>query len=190
VVSRLVDQKGFDLLAAALGPLLEELPVQVAVLGTGQPEYEGLLAHLEERYPGRVRAWLTFDAALAQRIYAGADMFLMPSRFEPCGLGQMIAMRYGTVPIVRATGGLADTVQEGPAEAPGTGFVFWEYQAEALLAAIRRAVAAFRQPEVWHTIMRQGMEADRAWDGPAREYAALYQEAVQLRLGAIGAESR
>lgn len=180
-VSRLVDQKGFDLFTAAAEPLLRETPVQVVVLGTGSPHYEGLLGDLERRYPGRVRAWLTFDAALAQRIYGGADMFLMPSRFEPCGLGQMIAMRYGAVPVVRGTGGLADTVHEGPPEKPGTGFVFWEYTVEALRGALDRALLAFGQFDTWGTIMRQAMREDRSWDGPARQYLSMYEDAVRLR---------
>jgi starch synthase len=135
MVSRLVDQKGFDLFAGAVQGLLHETDAQIVILGTGQPHYHALLEHLQHGHPDRIRAWITFDAALAQRIYAGADLFLMPSRFEPCGLGQMIAMRYGTVPVVRGTGGLADTVHEGPPGEPRTGFVFWEYGAAALLSA-------------------------------------------------------
>lgn len=180
-VSRLVDQKGFDLFAGAAERLIEETPIQVIVLGTGNPHYEWLLRDLTERYPGRVRAFLGFDPALAQRIYAGADMFLMPSRFEPCGLGQMIAMRYGTVPVVRGTGGLADTVMEGPPQEPGTGFVFWEYTVEALDACVRRALAAFSGYEDWGAIMRRGMAEPHSWEGPAKQYLGLYEEAVRLR---------
>lgn len=181
MVGRLVDQKGTDIFAAAAERLLVEEPVQVAVLGTGRADYHALLERLEQDYGGRLRAWLTFDPALAQRLYAGADMFLMPSRFEPCGLSQMIAMRYGTVPLVRATGGLADTVQEGPPEDPRTGFVFWEYHAEALLKCVHRALAAYTRPDEWHAIIRNGMRVDNSWIHAGEAYVDLYQRALSLR---------
>ena len=181
MVSRLVDQKGFDLVAAEMEPLLDEGQVQLCILGTGQPRYQILLEELQRRYPENLRAWLGFDAALAQRIYAGADMFLMPSRFEPCGLGQMIAMRYGTVPVVRATGGLADSVHEGPPEEPRTGFVFWEYEGRALLEALHRALAAYRHPEEWRTLVRHGMLRDASWHASAAVYSDLYRQAKSLK---------
>ncbi len=181
MVGRLVDQKGFDLFAAAAETLLQEHPLQVVVLGTGQPQYHHLLNQLQHRYPDRLRAWLTFDAALAQRIYAGCDLFLMPSRFEPCGLSQMMAMRYGTVPVVRATGGLADTVEEGLPGDPRTGFVFWEYREEALRAAVGRALAVYRHPDQWHALQQNGMRSDFSWDRSAALYADLYSEAIRLR---------
>ncbi len=180
MVTRLVDQKGSDLVAGIEEQLLQETDVQFCVLGTGQPRYEALLLGLQNRYPDRVRAWLKFDADLAQRIYAGADLFLMPSRFEPCGLGQLIAMRYGTVPVVRATGGLADTVREGPTGDPQTGFVFWEYEPAALLAAIRRALDAYRQPDEWEALGRNGMRQDHSWSRSATIYAELYARAMEL----------
>jgi starch synthase len=179
MVSRLVDQKGFDLVAAALEPLLGETRLQVVILGTGHQQYHALLEQLAVRYPGRLRAWLKFDAELAHRIYAGSDLFVMPSRFEPCGLGQMIAMRYGTVPVVRATGGLADTVQEGPPGDPRTGFVFWEYRVDALLGAVRRALTTYEgAPDEWAAIRENGMRADLSWELSARRYLELYELAV------------
>jgi starch synthase len=178
MVGRLVDQKGFDLFAAASESILNETPLQVVILGTGQPEYHALLQRLEQQYPGRIRAWLAFDAMLAERIYAGADMFLMPSRFEPCGLGQMIAMRYGTVPIVRGTGGLVDTVQEGPPSDPRTGFVFWRYDPGDLQDAIRRAIAAYNRHEEWQQIVRHDMQVDNSWTRSAQAYVDLYRMAL------------
>lgn len=187
MVSRLVDQKGFDLFAGAAEGLLSETPLRIVVLGTGTPHYHGLLEDLERRYPDRLRAWLTFDPALAQRIYAGADLFLMPSRFEPCGLSQMIAMRYGTVPVVRATGGLADTVQEGPPDEPRTGFVFWEYDPLALRRAVDRALSAFHRKDEWHVLMHNGMRRDFSWGRSAEAYAELYYQALEWRRGGASA---
>lgn len=175
MVSRLADQKGFDLFAGSLETLLRESSLRVAILGTGEPQYHALLEHLERIHPGRIRAWLTFDAQLAERIYAGSDMFLMPSRFEPCGLGQLIALRYGTVPIVRATGGLLDTVQEGPPGEPRTGFVFWEYHVDALLGAIRRALDTYARGGEWKQLQRNGMLEDHSWDYSAHAYLDLYR---------------
>ncbi len=183
MVGRLVDQKGFDLFATAIEPLLNETRLQIVILGTGEPRYRELLQHLEQHYPGRIRAWLAFGAMLAERIYAGADIFLMPSRFEPCGLGQMIAMRYGTVPVVRATGGLVDTVQEGPPGAPRTGFVFWPYDAGALQDAIRRAIAAYGQRDAWLELVRNDMEVDNSWTRSAHAYLDLYQLALDSKRG-------
>ena len=132
------------------------------------------------RYPGKVAVRLGYDTALSSRIYGGADCFLMPSRYEPCGLGQLIALRYGAVPIVRRTGGLADTVTEfDPARRAGTGFLFDAFEAAAMLDAIRRAVAAFRRPELWSALVRNGMTEDFSWDASAREYALLYKKALR-----------
>jgi starch synthase len=177
MVSRLVDQKGFDLVADTLPRLIPGTPLQVVILGTGQPRYEALLRLLQERYPDRVRAFFAFDAALAQRIYAGSDMFLMPSLFEPCGLGQLIAMRYGTVPVVRAVGGLLDTVHEGPTGDPGTGFVFWLYEAGHLEDCLYRAIHAFQRPREWSQIVRNDLLQDYSWERSARVYARLYESA-------------
>ena len=178
MIGRLVDQKGFDLFAAAVEDLINHSPLQVVILGTGEPQYHALLEHLQARYPDRLRAWLTFDGIQAQRIYAGSDMFLMPSRFEPCGLGQMIAMRYGTVPVVRGTGGLVDTVEEGPPGAPRTGFVFWPYNAGDLQGAVRRALDTFDDPGHWQTLVHNDLAVDNSWHRSAQRYVELYEQAV------------
>jgi starch synthase len=174
-VSRLDHQKGIDLLAGALEPVLAT-GVQVAVLGSGLPQFHDWLSALNGRFRGRFSARLAFDVQLAQRIYAGADMFLMPSRYEPCGLGQMIAMRYGTVPIVRQTGGLADTVSEN-GSLPN-GFTFADYTTEGLVGAVQRAVFAFRQPESWHAIVASDMRADVSWERAAGAYIGVYRRAI------------
>lgn len=180
MVSRLDGQKGFDLVTSVV-PALVERGVQVAVLGTGLPEYHALAQALVARYPEQVSVTLAFDATKAQHIYGGADMFLMPSRFEPCGLGQMVAMRYGTVPVVRETGGLADTVHELGVDA--NGFTFVEYAPEALLAAIDRALATWGEPgrQRWQALQRNGMRADLTWDGAARQYRDVYERALAQR---------
>lgn len=187
LVSRLTDQKGLDLVAEALPLLLEEAPVQFVLLGSGEERYERSVGELVRRYPDRAAAKLGFDAALAQRIYAGADLFLMPSRFEPCGLGQMIALRYGTVPIVRRTGGLADTVEDvAVPSGAGTGFVFQRYAPGALLVALGRALEAYRHRSAWRQLQRRGMEQDFSWERSARRYEELYRLAVAERRKEIG----
>jgi starch synthase len=180
-----VDQKGFELFAAAAESLITHSSLQFVILGTGEPQYHALLEHLQARYPDRIRAWLTFDGIQAQHIYAGVDMFLMPSRFEPCGLGQMIAMRYGTVPIVRGTGGLIDTVQEGPPAAPRTGFIFWSYNAADLQGAVRRALDAFENPEQWRTLIHNDFAVDNSWQHSAQRYVDLYRQAVAYHHGTV-----
>ena len=183
MIGRLVNQKGLDLFAAAIEPLLNQTPLQVVILGTGDPAYHALLEHLQRAYPGRIRAWLTFDGIPAEYIYAGVDMFLLPSRFEPCGLGQMIAMRYGSVPIVRATGGLAETVEEGPPSHPRTGFVFGPYEPGALQDAVLRALDSYSRPAEWRMLMRNGMCADHSWRRSANAYIDLYRRALVLHRG-------
>ncbi|HAG07948.1 MAG: Glycogen synthase [Clostridia bacterium 62_21] len=184
IVSRLVDQKGLDLVAEIIDELMY-LDIQLVILGTGDRYYHQLFKTMRERYPQKVGLFLGFNPVLAQRIYAGADMFLMPSRFEPCGLGQLISLRYGTVPIVRATGGLADTIQEfDPVTGMGNGFVFKEYSGRALYGCIARALKLYReQPEKWLTLMKNGMEMDYSWARSAVEYLQLYREALARRLG-------
>jgi starch synthase len=182
IVSRLADQKGFDLLEPIIEPLLSEAGVQLALLGTGDQHYQDLFQRVGERFAGQAAIALTFDLALAQRIYGGADIFLMPSRYEPCGLGQMIAMRYGTVPVVRRTGGLADTVSDyRPSSGEGNGFVFENYTSYACLVALLRAVEAFRRPQEWRALQRRGMEADFSWAASAQRYVELYHMAQELR---------
>ena len=178
IISRLADQKGFDLLARALHDLMG-LNLRIAVLGTGQDKYHRLFQEAQGRYPGRLAVQLKFDNALAHLIEAGADMFLMPSRYEPCGLNQMYSLRYGTVPVVRATGGLADTVRDDDAHrGDGTGFAFVPYDAGAMLDAVRRALAAFADGERWRVLMQRGMRQDYSWKRSARQFVEVYEQAA------------
>ncbi len=187
VVSRLAAQKGFDFAVPALRRLLAETDVQFVLLGTGEPAIEHEVRLLASDFPWRVRAYLEYDGALAQQIYAGSDMFLMPSHFEPCGIGQMIAMRYGALPVVRETGGLADTVQnydnhEGDF---GTGFVFsWE-TSDAVLGTLRWALGTYHQRKhAWQRMQKRGMETAFSWETSARRYIELYQQAAYKAQGA------
>jgi len=181
MVSRLDPVKGMDLMEPVLKWLLENEEAQFVVLGTGNPEYHEMFERIQTRFPDRMHAFLKFDAALAQRIYAGADMFLMPSAVEPCGLGQMIAMRYGCVPIVRATGGLADTVSNYTTRnRTGTGFTFTKYTPKACIGALRRALKTYRKKKVWRKLQQRGMESDFSWSASAQEYVKLYQKATQI----------
>jgi starch synthase len=180
MVSRLYDQKGFDILMAAADRLLER-DVQLAILGSGDAKYHAALRALVEKYPGRVGVDHNFDEPLARQIYGGSDVFLMPSHFEPCGLGQLIAMRYGAVPVVRATGGLVDTVIDASRSPQrGTGFAFKPYTAAALLAAIDRAVEVFADPDRWSAIQNRGMAADFSWHASAQQYVELYHDAIEV----------
>ncbi len=179
IVSRLVDQKGFDLVAA-IADGLGNLPLQLVVLGSGQPHYEQLFRELAASTPN-VRARIGFDGALSRRIYAGADFFLMPSAFEPGGLGQLIALRYGTLPIVHATGGLADTVTDLDADPDaGNGVSFTPYEAPALLDALRRALNLYAQRERWPGLVERAMTYDSRWSASALAYSQLYQRVLRL----------
>ncbi|HEY7239126.1 MAG TPA: glycosyltransferase, partial [Burkholderiales bacterium] len=173
-VSRLTDQKGADLLAAA-ADALAGLPAQLVVVGKGERELEQALAAAAARRPGRIAVQIAFDEDLAHGIEAGADLFVMPSRFEPCGLNQMYSQRYGTPPVARATGGLADTVQDGV-----TGFLFERAESEALLGSLRRALAVYAEPARWREVQRAGMERDFSWSAAALRYADLYQRLARL----------
>lgn len=181
MIQRLTEQKGLDLLLEGVQRLLA-LPLQLVILGTGDPAYQAQLRDLSKQFPDRLAVALTFDDALAHQIEAGADAFLMPSRFEPCGLNQLYSMRYGTVPIVRRVGGLIDTVTDltaaSSANQTATGFVFEEYTAGAMVGAVRRAVAAFRDHELWQRLMATGMRQDFSWSRSAREYVAVYERAI------------
>ncbi len=181
MVSRLDLVKGMDLVEPALTGLLQENDVQFVVLGTGDPRYHAMFASVQERYPHQVRAFLKFDEVLARRIYAGADVFLMPSLVEPCGLGQMIAMRYGCVPVVRETGGLADTVIDHyPGQGHGTGFVFAENTPEAFGDALVRALRTYEDREKWRALQMRGMTCDFSWRASAQAYVDLYHKALTL----------
>ncbi len=176
VISRLAVQKGIDLVVEVAAELLKTSDVQFAILGSGDPQLEGALLRLRDQAPRRVALHLGFDDALAHRIEAGADVFLMPSRYEPCGLSQLYSLRYGTVPIVHATGGLADTVKDYDATADsGTGFSFAPLRRELFLTAIRRALTTWRDPARWRGIVDRGMAADFSWDVAAARYRALYE---------------
>jgi starch synthase len=174
VVSRLTLQKGADLLAAA-ADALAALPAQLAVVGQGERTLEQALAAAAARHPGRIGVQVVFDEDLAHAIEAGADLFVMPSRFEPCGLNQMYSQRYGTPPVARATGGLVDTVQDGVG-----GFLFKEASADGLLGAVRRALDVYAEPARWLNLQRAGMERDFSWSAAARRYADLYLKLARL----------
>ena len=181
MVSHLSTQKGFDLMAQIADQLVQE-NMLLLVLGMGESYYENLLRGLAERYPGKIAVRIAYDETLAHKIEAGSDIILMPSRSEPCGLNQIYGMKYGTVPVVRATGGLDDTVQEWNAEAgAGTGFKFHGYQPEDLLNTLRLAFTVFAGKEQWRKLMRNGMACDYSWTNPAKEYIRIYQEIVRRR---------
>jgi starch synthase len=189
MISRLVTQKGVDLLLETL-PRMLRMPLQVVLLGRGQREYERRLATIAREHPGRISIQLVFDDALAHWIEAGSDFFLMPSRYEPCGLNQMYSMRYGTVPLVRRTGGLADTVRDwDPKSRQGTGFVFDAYSADAFLATIRRACAIYKNPELFALLRQSGMQEDFSWARSARSYLALYERARARRTPLVAARA-
>jgi starch synthase len=178
MISRLADQKGVDILIAAL-PTFLGMPVRLVLLGAGAPHYQESLARQAQAYPERLGVRLEFNNALAHQIEAGCDAFLMPSRYEPCGLNQLYSMRYGTIPIVRATGGLRDTVRPYRADTgEGTGFVFQEPTPEALLAAVGEALRVFADRPAWQRLMHNAMAQDYSWEQSARCYLDLYQRAV------------
>ena len=174
MISRLADQKGFDLVAQAADAMLS-LGVQLAILGTGDQKYQDLLARLKKEHPGQVSLTLGFDNTLAHKIYAGSDLFLMPSRYEPCGLGQMIALKYGTVPVVRETGGLADSIQDADKSPEGNGFSFQNHEAKALVDTLSRSVTAFRQRERWARLVQRAMACDFSWEAAARKYIQIFE---------------
>jgi starch synthase len=179
MVSRLEEQKGIDLLLQVIDPFITETRAQLVILGEGRKHYHKLLAEATLKYPDRLSAFIDYDERLAHLIYSGSDMFLMPSRFEPCGLGQLIAMRYGAIPVVRHTGGLADTVKD-VTQANGNGFVFQNYTGIEMLEAIKRAEASFyRRPE-WQNLMRRNMKLDFSWKASARKYEEIYLRARNM----------
>ncbi len=182
VVTRLFAQKGIDLVGAAFDALLAARNMQLIVLGTGDEAVHKTLQALEAKYPQQVKIWLDFNPPLGQQIYGGCDVFLMPSRYEPCGLGQLISLRYGAVPLVRRTGGLADTVQDADASLrSGTGFVFDAATADELAAAAQRALDAFTDREAWRALQQRGMRQDWSWSRAAGKYHDLYEAAANAR---------
>lgn len=181
VVSRLVWQKGMDMAIPALRRMLGQYDVQVVVLGSGEDDIEADLRQLERDYYVSTRCKLSYDGAVAQQIYAGCDLFLMPSHFEPCGTGQMVAMRYGALPLVRETGGLADTVEnyDGDKAERGTGFVFQWEESEAVFGTLRWAYNTYKdKPEAWKRMQKRAMQHDFSWDVSARKYIEMYQKAI------------
>jgi len=189
IVSRFVAQKGFDLVHQVADRLALENVILV-VLGTGQPEYEEMFRRLGKQYPQKFGVKIAYDNTLAHKIEAGSDMYLMPSHYEPCGLNQIYSLRYGTVPIVRATGGLDDTVESfDPRTSKGTGFKFREYSGEAMLEAIRSAVTLYTSDQTaWHALMRNGMLQDYSWTSSAREYVKVYERAKQVKQQTMAVE--
>jgi len=176
MVSRLASQKGFDILQEALGQLLDRR-LQFVLLGSGDRRYQDSLSAAARERPDRIGVRIAFDDALAHRVVAGSDVLLVPSQYEPCGLAQMYALRYGTIPVVRATGGLRDTVQQfDPASGTGNGFVFGPYRAGALVEAIDRTLSAFQRKTEWTALMKNAMAADFSWDGSAPAYLRIYKQ--------------
>ena len=179
MVSRMVDQKGFDLIAAALDEMVR-LDASFVVLGTGESRYQDMWRTAAAAHPARVGARIGFDESLAHLIEAGSDIFLMPSQFEPCGLNQMYSMRYGTIPVVNAVGGLADTVVDYlPGSERSTGFVMTRYTPAALLEALTRALGVYADPAGWQALQASGMQRDYSWDRSAQEYVKIYERALE-----------
>jgi len=181
IVSRFAAQKGFDLIAQIADRLAREEMIILA-LGAGDKAYEELFLRLNKQFPNKIAVKVAYDNAIAHKIEAGADMFLMPSRYEPCGLNQIYSLKYGTVPIVRATGGLDDTIEPWDARTgKGTGFKFTEYNGESLLLTVREALKAFRDQTSWQVLMRNGMTKDFSWNASAREYGKIYERVRLMR---------
>jgi len=177
-ISRLVEQKGFDLVLEAMDEMMK-MDIQFVLLGAGDPKVEKKFEAFQKKHSSKMGVFFGFDDELAHLIEAGSDMFLMPSRYEPCGLNQMYSMRYGTVPIVRATGGLDDTVEDYAGNGKGTGIKFEKYDSRELVKAIQRAVKVYQQPEEWKKLMRNGMAKDFSWGHSARKYTSLYKELMK-----------
>ena len=178
IISRLADQKGFDLIFDIIEDVIR-LDVQFVMLVAGEKEYEKKVEVLQKKQPKRVALFIGYDTELAHMIEAGSDLFLMPSKYEPCGLNQMYSMRYGTIPIVRATGGLDDTVEDYTGNGKGTGFKFEKYESKELMKTIQRALKVFQQPEEWKKLMHNGMLCDFSWENSARKYINLYKELLK-----------
>jgi len=178
IVSRLADQKGLDLIARIINPLLD-YDVQIILLGTGEAKYHRLFEEISERVPRKASINLKFDKLLAKKIYSGADIFLVPSRYEPCGLSQMISLRYGTIPVVRRTGGLSDTITEfDPDTTRGNGFVFERYDEREFFDAIKKAVDTYKQKGLWAKLVSNAMKCDFSWDKSAEKYLEVYKKLI------------
>ncbi len=181
IISRLADQKGFDLLAEIIDELFT-LDVGFILLGTGEQKYHDLFNQIAGKYPGKAGIRIAYDDRLAHKIEAGADIFLMPSKYEPCGLNQIYSLKYGTIPVVRATGGLDDTIVDyDPATGKGNGFKFFRYDAEECLGKIKTAISFYHRPEHWRQLLRNAMTADFSWQRSAEAYLQLYQRALEKK---------
>lgn len=181
IVSRFAAQKGFDLIAQIMDRLAREDMIVVA-LGNGDRQYEEMFLRLQKQFPQKIAVRVAYDNSLAHKIEAGSDMFLMPSKYEPCGLNQIYSLKYGTVPVVRATGGLDDTIEPWDARTGrGTGFKFSDYSGESLLLTVKEALKAFRDQPSWKNLMRNGMNKDFSWNASAKEYVRVYERARQSR---------
>jgi starch synthase len=176
IVSRLVSQKGMDLISYIMPEIMRE-DLQIVVLGTGEHQYQSMFNYYNSHFPKKMSANITFDSSLAQQIYAASDMFLMPSLYEPCGIGQMLAMRYGTLPIVRETGGLKDTVEPyNKFTNEGNGFSFTNYNAHEMLYTIQRALSVYKDKDTWNVLMKNAMQTDNSWSKSAQVYINTYKE--------------
>ncbi|NQU77144.1 glycogen synthase [Candidatus Falkowbacteria bacterium] len=181
MVTRITEQKGFDLLKEIADDLLK-LDIQFVITGTGAKNYEKLFEKLAKKYPKKVGINLKFDVKKASQIYAASDIFLMPSRYEPCGLGQLISMRYGSIPVVRATGGLVDTVTDfNPETGKGNGFVFIGYDSKEFLASLVRAIENYKHKDDWKKLVKRAMKASHSWEIPAKKYVELYEKAIKFK---------
>ena len=180
IVSRLSEQKGLDILMEAIEPMLDNFDFELVVVGQGDSKYMSFFTELEKNHPN-IKAHLSYDAILPRFMFAGADAILVPSKFEPCGLTQMEAMRYGAVPIVRKTGGLADSVEDyNPTEQTGTGFVFEKFDKYALFGTIVRAFETYKYPKLWEGIQKRAMSANFSWSASAKEYAEIFKKAIDF----------
>lgn len=179
IVSRFATQKGFDFIVDIMDRLVQH-DIVLVMLGNGEEYYERMLVEMGQRFPSKVKVQVKFDNVIAHKIEAGSDIFLMPSRYEPGGLNQIYSLEYGTIPVVRATGGLDDTINEDP-DGSGNGFKFYGYDSSSLLAAIERALATFKNKEKWIAMMKRGMAQDFSWEKPAQEYVRVYERVIQNR---------
>ena len=176
IISRLADQKGFDLIAEAIDDIVK-LDVQLVILGTGDPKYHTLLEKWQKKYPDNIATLLKFDESLAHLIEAGSDIFLMPSKYEPSGLNQMYSLKYGTIPVVRKTGGLADSIIDYATDnTKGNGFVFEDYKSSEMLKALENALDLFQDSKSWQKLMKRGMKLEFTWQAAAEKYVKLYSK--------------
>lgn len=176
MIQRLEEQKGIDIFEKAVDDIMERTDVQIVILGLGQPHYEQIVKDISSRYPERIAGFISFDNVLAHKIYAGSDMFLMPSFYEPCGLGQLIAMRYGALPVVRHTGGLVDTVTSLARDLKtGSGFIFLDYSSKALVSSVVQGAQIYRSQELWNSAVKRVMNIDFSWSASAHKYEKMYE---------------